>query len=69
MFLMPMLGIGGWDKRAVMWAIQNSKKGADENKELDKIMNERYNKVSFILDIGGNAPPYFPSVDDGTLTR
>src|SRR5690606_34617192 len=32
--------IGAWDKRSVMWAYSEFKKGVDENAELDKMINE-----------------------------
>jgi hypothetical protein len=59
-------GIGSWDKRAVMWGYTEFKKGADENKELDKIMNETLKQgFIFIPDIGGNAHPSSHQWDDG----
>lgn len=60
-------GIGAWDKRAVMWGYSEFKKGSDENKELDKIMNETLKQgFIFIPDIGGNAHPTSHQWDDGT---
>lgn len=59
-------GIGSWDKRAVMWGYAEFKKGADENTELDKIMNETLKQgFLFIPDIGGNAHPASHQWDDG----
>ncbi len=60
-------GIGSWDKRAVMWGYSEFKKGADENKELDKIMNETLKEgFLYIPDIGGNAHPSSHQWDDGS---
>ncbi|MCW3109038.1 MAG: peptidase, partial [Segetibacter sp.] len=60
-------GIGSWDKRAVMWGYAEFKKGTDENKELDKIMNETLKQgFIFIPDIGGNAHPTSHQWDDGS---
>ncbi|WP_379089074.1 zinc-dependent metalloprotease [Pedobacter sp. UC225_65] len=50
--------IGSWDKRSVIWAYSEFKKGADENAELDKIMNETLKQgFEYIPDIGGNVHP------------
>jgi hypothetical protein len=50
--------IGSWDKRSVIWAYSQFKKGADENAELDKIMAETIKQgYQYIPDIGGNAHP------------
>ncbi|MES2653783.1 MAG: zinc-dependent metalloprotease [Bacteroidota bacterium] len=50
--------IGSWDKRAVIWAYSQFKKGTDENAELDKIMAETLKQgYEYIPDIGGNAHP------------
>lgn len=50
--------IGSWDKRSVIWAYSEFKKGADENAELDKIMNETLKQgYEYIPDIGGNTHP------------
>ncbi len=50
--------IGSWDKRSVIWAYSQFKKGADENAELDKIMAETLKQgYEYIPDIGGNAHP------------
>ncbi|MEJ6980112.1 zinc-dependent metalloprotease [Pedobacter sp. P351] len=59
-------GIGSWDKRSVMWAYTEFKKGANEDAELDKIMNETL-KLGFeyIPDIGGNAHPSSNQWEDG----
>ena len=50
--------IGSWDKRSVIWAYSQFKKGANENAELDKIMAETLKQgYEYIPDIGGNAHP------------
>jgi hypothetical protein len=50
--------IGSWDKRSVIWAYSQFKKGADVNAELDKIMAETIKQgFAYIPDIGGNAHP------------
>lgn len=50
--------IGSWDKRSVIWAYSQFKKGADENAELDKIMAETLKQgYEYIPDIGGNTHP------------
>ncbi|RYE39991.1 MAG: peptidase, partial [Sphingobacteriales bacterium] len=50
--------IGSWDKRSVIWAYSQFKKGADENAELDKIMSETLKEgYAYIPDIGGNTHP------------
>jgi hypothetical protein len=61
--------IGAWDKRTVMWAYTEFKKDADENAELDKIMNETI-KLGFeyIPDIGGHAHPNSNQWEDGKNT-
>jgi len=60
-------GIGSWDKRAVMWGYTEFKKGTDENKELDKMMNETLKQgFVYIPDIGGNAHPTSHQWDDGS---
>lgn len=61
--------IGAWDKRAVMWAYTEFKKGADENAELDKIMKETLKQgFEYIPDIGGNAHPNSNQWEDGKNT-
>jgi hypothetical protein len=50
-----------------MWGYTEFKKGADENKELDKIMTETLKQgFIFIPDIGGNAHPTSHQWDDGS---
>ena len=50
--------IGSWDKRSVIWAYSQFKKGIDENAELDKIMAETLKQgYQYIPDIGGNTHP------------
>ena len=62
-------GIGSWDKRSVMWAYSEFKKGADENKELDKIMAETLKQgFQYIPDIGGNTHPNSNQWEDGVNT-
>ncbi|TDO24424.1 zinc-dependent metalloprotease [Pedobacter duraquae] len=62
-------GIGSWDKRSVMWAYTEFKKGADENKELDKIMAETLKQgYQYIPDIGGNTHPNSNQWEDGVNT-
>jgi hypothetical protein len=61
--------IGSWDKRSVMWAYSEFKKGADENAELDKIMNETIKQgYKYIPDIGGNTHPGSNQWEDGVNT-
>lgn len=59
-------GIGSWDKRAVMWGYTDFPKGTDEDKALDKIMEETL-KLGFkyIPDIGGYTHPASHQWDDG----
>ncbi|EOR93050.1 : hypothetical protein [Arcticibacter svalbardensis MN12-7] len=60
------VGIGSWDKRAVMWGYTEFKKGTDENVALDNIMKETLAQgFIYIPDIGGNAHPSSHQWDDG----
>lgn len=58
--------IGAWDKRTVIWAYTEFKKGADEDAELDKIMNETLKQgFEYIPNIGGNIHPSSNQWEDG----
>lgn len=58
--------IGAWDKRSVMWAYSEFKKGVDENAELDKMINETLKMgYQYIPDIGGNVHPNSNQWEDG----
>lgn len=62
-------GIGSWDKRAIMWGYSDFPKGADENAELDKIMNETLKQgFQYIPDIGGYTHPNANQWEDGENT-
>jgi Met-zincin/Domain of unknown function (DUF5117) len=59
-------GIGGWDKRAIMWGYSDFPKGADENTGLDKIMKETLAEgYTYIPDVGGMTHPMSNQWDDG----
>jgi len=59
-------GIGGWDKRAIVWGYTDLAKGADEDGALDKIMMETIKEgYKYIPDIGGMAHPLSNQWDDG----
>ncbi|WP_207426077.1 zinc-dependent metalloprotease [Pedobacter sp. SYSU D00535] len=59
-------GIGSWDKRAVMWGYTEFPKGANEETELEKIMQETLQQGHiFIPDIGGYVHPASHQWDDG----
>jgi hypothetical protein len=59
-------GIGGWDKRAIMWGYSDFAKGTDEDVALDKIMKETLKEgYKYIPDIGGMAHPLSNQWDDG----
>jgi hypothetical protein len=59
-------GIGGWDKRAIMWGYSDFAKGTDEDLALDKIMKETLKEgYKYIPDIGGMAHPLSNQWDDG----
>ncbi len=46
-------GIGGWDKRAIVWGYSDFANGADEDLALDKIMKETLKEgYKYIPDIG-----------------
>jgi hypothetical protein len=60
-------GIGGWDKRAIMWGYSDFPKAADENIALDKIMKETLAEgYTYIPDVGGMTHPMSNQWDDGT---
>ncbi len=59
-------GIGGWDKRAIMWGYSDFGKNANEDAALDKIMKETLKEgYKYIPDIGGMAHPLSNQWDDG----
>jgi hypothetical protein len=59
-------GIGGWDKRAIVWGYTEFPAGADEAAELDKIIQETLKEgYKYIPDIGGMAHPLSNQWDDG----
>lgn len=59
-------GIGGWDKRAIMWGYSDFAKNVNENDALDKIMKETLKEgYKYIPDIGGMAHPLSNQWDDG----
>jgi len=59
-------GIGGWDKRAIMWGYSEFPTGTDEDAALDKIMKETLKEgYKYIPDIGGMAHPMSNQWDDG----
>ena len=59
-------GIGGWDKRAIIWGYSDFPQGANEDAALDKIMNETLKEgFKYIPDVGGLAHPLSNQWDDG----
>ena len=59
-------GIGGWDKRAILWGYSEFPKGVDEDAALDKIMKETLKEgYKYIPDIGGMTHPLSNQWDDG----
>jgi len=59
-------GIGGWDKRAIVYGYSDFPKGADEDVALDKIINETLKEgYKYIPDIGGMTHPLSNQWDDG----
>ena len=59
-------GIGGWDKRAIMWGYSDFPTGTDESAALDKIMKETLAEgYTYIPDIGGMTHPMSNQWDDG----
>jgi hypothetical protein len=59
-------GIGGWDKRAIIWGYSDFPKGTDEDAALDKIIRETLKEgYKYIPDVGGMAHPLSNQWDDG----
>jgi Met-zincin/Domain of unknown function (DUF5117) len=59
-------GIGGWDKRAIIWGYSDFPGGTDEDAALDKIMKETLKEgYKYIPDVGGMAHPLSNQWDDG----
>jgi hypothetical protein len=59
-------GIGGWDKRAIIWGYSDFPPDVDEDAALDKIMRETLKEgFKYIPDIGGMAHPLSNQWDDG----
>jgi hypothetical protein len=59
-------GIGGWDKRAIIWGYSDFPKGTDEDAALDKIIKETLKEgYKYIPDVGGMAHPLSNQWDDG----
>jgi hypothetical protein len=59
-------GIGSWDTRTVMWGYTEFAKGANEEEELEKLMQETLKQGHiYIPDIGGNAHTTSHQWDDG----
>jgi hypothetical protein len=60
-------GIGGWDKRAIIWGYSDFPAGTDEDAALDKIIRETLKEgYKYIPDVGGMAHPLSNQWDDGT---
>jgi hypothetical protein len=60
------VGIGDWDKRAIIWGYSDFRPGVDEDAALDKIMNETLKEgFKYIPDVGGMAHPLSNQWDDG----
>ncbi|GGB24393.1 zinc-dependent metalloprotease [Puia dinghuensis] len=59
-------GIGGWDKRVIIWGYSDFPKATDEDAALDKIMKETLKEgYQYIPDIGGMTHPLSNQWDDG----
>lgn len=59
-------GIGGWDRRAIIWGYSQFPKGTDEDAALDKIIMETLKEgYKYIPDVGGMAHPLSNQWDDG----
>jgi hypothetical protein len=59
-------GIGGWDKRAIIWGYSDFPGGTDEDAALAAIMKETLKEgYQYIPDIGGLAHPLSNQWDDG----
>lgn len=64
------VGIGDWDKRAIIWGYTDFPTGVDENKSLDKIIQETLDMgLKFLADQdarpAGSAHPYTHLWDNG----
>jgi len=60
-------GIGGWDKRAIIWGYSDFPKGTDEDAALDKIIQETLKEgYKYIPDVGGMTHPLSNQWDDGS---
>jgi hypothetical protein len=60
------VGIGAWDKRAIMWGYQDFPEGTNEDDALNKIMRETLAQGHiFIPDIGGYVHPIANQWDEG----
>lgn len=61
------VGIGEWDKRAIIWGYSEFKQGSDDNVELDKIIKETLAKGFIqIPDAGGDVHPLSHQWDNGS---
>ncbi len=59
-------GIGGWDKRAIIWGYSDFPAGTNEDAALDKIMKQTLTEgYTYIPDIGGMTHPLSNQWDDG----
>ncbi len=59
-------GIGGWDKRAIIWGYSDFPRDMNEDAALDKIMKETLKEgFKYIPDVGGMAHPLSNQWDDG----
>jgi hypothetical protein len=59
-------GIGGWDKRAIIYGYSDFARGADEDAALEKIITETLKEgYKYIPDIGGMTHPLSNQWDDG----
>jgi hypothetical protein len=59
-------GVGGWDKRAIIWGYSEFSAGVDEDAALDKIMSQTLKEgYQYIPDVGGMAHPLSNQWDDG----
>jgi hypothetical protein len=60
------IGIGDWDKRAIIWGYSQFAPGVDEDAALDKVMRETLKQgFKYIPDVGGMAHPLSNQWDDG----
>jgi len=59
-------GVGGWDKRAIIWGYSDFPPHVSEDVSLDKIMKETLKEgFKYIPDVGGMAHPLSNQWDDG----